>query len=532
MSTNILLAPAPVFRAFSSTGQPLAGGKLYTYAAGTTTPLATYTDSTGGTPNANPVVLDSTGTANIWLTRAAYKFVLTDSNGVTQWTVDQINAQPPKVIDVADYGAIGNGTTDDSAAFTSAASAAGAWGTVLVKRPSVSYKLNSNVTGPCFWALMGSATISGTGTLGGITVQQISGGAFNIGNVYISSSGLLGVNTSAPVEQIDVAGNMNFPYVGGNPAGKIVWNGSGSGIGDCTMDYGVTTLDTWTLNPTVSSSGVTLTYSDSTLRMGTAVQSSATKAVTVTPTYVSIGSNPATVAGLLLSTSSFGANQITQQAVTSPYNDFSWVQFDSGGSTTSGTYRLIWNYLAGSFNSGGTPRDVISIYNHSTMYLGGDFNVNSTTAVGMAIITVGNSGTATPLTFTDRAPGASSATLANMVRGSTTVGSISTTNAATAYNTSSDYRLKENLKPIQGAVDTVNAVPMYTGNFKVAPDIKVEFCLAHELQAALPYAVHGEKDAKEFQQVDYSKLVPVLWAAVQELSQQLQTLRKELGHGR
>lgn len=86
-----LLPPFPKFRASDSTGAPLAGGLLYTYAAGTTTPLATYTDSTGGTANTNPVVLDSSGQANVWLTAGtAYKFVLEDSVGVVQWTVDQI----------------------------------------------------------------------------------------------------------------------------------------------------------------------------------------------------------------------------------------------------------------------------------------------------------------------------------------------------------------------------------------------------------------------------------------------------------
>lgn len=74
-----------------STGAPLVGGKLYTYAAGTTTPLATYTESTGTTPNANPIVLNSNGECDLWITLSRYKFVLKDSNDVTQWTVDNIS---------------------------------------------------------------------------------------------------------------------------------------------------------------------------------------------------------------------------------------------------------------------------------------------------------------------------------------------------------------------------------------------------------------------------------------------------------
>lgn len=81
--------PQPVARFFNAAGAPLAGGKVYTYAAGTTTPLASYTDSTALVQNTNPVILDSTGSAPIWIS-GAYKVVLQDSNGVVQWTQDNI----------------------------------------------------------------------------------------------------------------------------------------------------------------------------------------------------------------------------------------------------------------------------------------------------------------------------------------------------------------------------------------------------------------------------------------------------------
>lgn len=82
--------PIPQF--FSTAGQPLAGGQVFTYAAGTTTPQATYTDSTGLVQNANPVILDSTGkpTQGIWLSSAAYKIVVEDSNNNIQWFQDNL----------------------------------------------------------------------------------------------------------------------------------------------------------------------------------------------------------------------------------------------------------------------------------------------------------------------------------------------------------------------------------------------------------------------------------------------------------
>ena len=85
------LSPTPKLQFFDLNGAPLSGGLLYTYAAGTTTPLTTYTDSTGVSANTNPIVLDSRGEANVWLGAAIYKFALYTSVGVLIWTVDNIN---------------------------------------------------------------------------------------------------------------------------------------------------------------------------------------------------------------------------------------------------------------------------------------------------------------------------------------------------------------------------------------------------------------------------------------------------------
>ena len=88
-----VVTPTAKAQFIDAAGVPLAGGFLYTYVAGTTTPQATYTDSAAATPNSNPIVLDSRGEANIWLTGASYKFKLTDANGTEIWTVD--NIAPP-----------------------------------------------------------------------------------------------------------------------------------------------------------------------------------------------------------------------------------------------------------------------------------------------------------------------------------------------------------------------------------------------------------------------------------------------------
>lgn len=76
---------------FDTNGLPLNGGKLYTYAAGTTTPKATYTTAAGTVANANPVILDSSGRATIFL-NGSYKFTLKTSADVLVEETDNITA--------------------------------------------------------------------------------------------------------------------------------------------------------------------------------------------------------------------------------------------------------------------------------------------------------------------------------------------------------------------------------------------------------------------------------------------------------
>lgn len=88
-----VLNPAPKEQFFTAAGIPLVGGLLYTYASGTLTPAVTYVDQAGVTQNPNPIVLDTRGECNLWLTPgAAYKFRLEDSLGNEQWTVDDVIA--------------------------------------------------------------------------------------------------------------------------------------------------------------------------------------------------------------------------------------------------------------------------------------------------------------------------------------------------------------------------------------------------------------------------------------------------------
>jgi len=85
------LTPSPKMEFFDNNGDPLVGGKLYTYISGTTTPVFTKTDATGTVNNTNPVILDARGEASVWLDESViYRFVLKTSTDVEIWTSDGI----------------------------------------------------------------------------------------------------------------------------------------------------------------------------------------------------------------------------------------------------------------------------------------------------------------------------------------------------------------------------------------------------------------------------------------------------------
>lgn len=91
MTLIAYVSPVPKAQFFDNNGFVLAGGLVFTYVTGTTTPLASYTDGTSGIANTNPVVLDSSGRGDIWLGPSLYRIVLQTSTGTTIWTEDNIS---------------------------------------------------------------------------------------------------------------------------------------------------------------------------------------------------------------------------------------------------------------------------------------------------------------------------------------------------------------------------------------------------------------------------------------------------------
>lgn len=176
-----LISPSPKLQFFDNNGHPLVGGKLFTYQSGTVTKVATYTDYNGGTPNANPVILNSRGEANLWLTPTqGYKFVLAPANDTDPptnaiWTVDNIN--------VSASGTIAYGT---GAVVTTSSSIQSAIVTICVK--ALAANAQTLPASPTAWEIHTIKDCSGNAGTYFITVSgngnSIDSNGTNLGMAY------------------------------------------------------------------------------------------------------------------------------------------------------------------------------------------------------------------------------------------------------------------------------------------------------------------------------------------------------------
>ena len=113
-------------------------------------------------------------------------------------------------------------------------------------------------------------------------------------------------------------------------------------------------------------------------------------------------------------------------------------------------------------------------------------------------------------------------------------GSITGSGTSTSFNTSSDYRLKENEVAISDGITRLKLLKPYRFNWKAETSKTVDGFFAHEVTPAVPEAITGEKDAtidekgEGYQKIDYGKLVPLLTAALQEAITKIETLETKV----
>jgi hypothetical protein len=218
-----------------------------------------------------------------------------------------------------------------------------------------------------------------------------------------------------------------------------------------------------------------------------------------------------------------------------------YAQVDGTPGTGDMPGRLVFSTTADGASS---PTERMRIDNGGTLY------VNRTTKIAGERLSVSGSGaTGNTAYFSyetsdDRSAlillhaGSSGATSRTHITflnsGALEVGSIKCTGSATSFNTSSDYRLKENVVPLTGAIDRINQLQVHRFNFIADPDTTFDGFLAHEAQEVVPECATGTKDEVDadgnpkYQGIDQSKLVPLLTAALQETIAELQALKAEV----
>jgi len=199
--------------------------------------------------------------------------------------------------------------------------------------------------------------------------------------------------------------------------------------------------------------------------------------------------------------------------MTASYED-SIVSINSkNNNNTLESLRLAGAYIVFYSGSGTTGSEKMRITSGGDVLIGGtSFVANSLKIDQNGLVSNSRSGTGTNSHY-------------DFLNDNGVVGTIKTSGTSTSFNTSSDYRLKEDLQDFNG-LDKVSKIPVY--DFKWKTDESRSYgVMAHELQEVLPQAVNGEKDAEEMQGVDYSKLTPILLKAIQELEARVKELENK-----
>lgn len=164
-------------------------------------------------------------------------------------------------------------------------------------------------------------------------------------------------------------------------------------------------------------------------------------------------------------------------------------------------------------NFGGTTTVVTAPIAEKSVYLNGNDNVTLGGAADTARLSVKHDGTTAPIATETPTTGAALAM--GFKNNNGVVGTISTSGSATAYNTTSDYRLKVTYGPADPAI--IGDLRVHDAEF-ISDGARYPMFLAHELQEdGAGFAVRGEKDGAEMQGVDHSKLVPAIVAYAQQL---------------
>lgn len=462
------------FQAEDENGEPLAGALLYFYVTGTTTPITVYQDAGKAVSHTNPVVADSAGRfAPIWVDTNGYKTILKTSGGTTVQTTDTIYRGP-------------------------------------------GWSSSGYLTGP---GVINTAADSETIIAGGLS--STTGGRLRLygpSHATQASDITFFTGTSA-VYQYDHDQNLQDWYAPANtralrltsttlqPGSNDLLSLGSTSAGFADL-YGATGF-TWN----IGNGNVVWTHSSGIMTLGTGELRITT-----------VGTNAASVPTLgSTSTVQNKTNQAASGTVSAPSYSFASntdMGFFREASVAERIAITVDNAQVGYFNDSGltviasTPAATFGSVAAAKLILGGQIDVTRDNGAGIRISRFNGDGA-----------------VLSVHSGSTQVGSISFSGSTTAYNTSSDERLKQDFVDFDSA-SIVDAVQVYDFAWKDS-DQRSFGSKAQELHKVFPQAVtpgHGEPGDEDFEpwSIDYSKLVPVLMREVQSLRERVAALEAKL----
>jgi len=356
-------------------------------------------------------------------------------------------------------------------------------------------------------------------------------------SIIVVQGGALGTPSSGTVTNLTGTASININGTVGatTPAAGAFTSVTASttlGVTGTTTLTGVATL---TANPVLSAgtaNGVTYLNGSKSLTSGSAITFDGTNfATTGTATATKLIPTGTSVTGNGLYLPAANALGLSTNGTNAVYIDSSQ-NVGIGTSSPSGKLNVI---------SGSVAQLIIGFSGTSASYLDSDSIVfrNAATTERMRIDTSGNLlvnatsqiaqgkfgvafvGSTNQAASFNETSGAGSWTTVLFQRLGTTIGSISNATSSTAYNTSSDYRLKNTIAPMTGALAKVQALKPVTYKWNIDDEVGEGF-IAHELAEVCPHAVTGKKDAVDadgnpvYQGIDVSFLVATLTAAIQE----------------